>query len=224
MKLRPLNSKKQKAQPKAGVALPGRSENVMIVNSRGERIPARVAESDGDCVLVAPVARDAQPVAPGQAEHLVLEFTIPRGRIRLEGDAQMEGRDLLRFDDLRPTEVVQEREYVRVASSRPVTIHSTNGAGDVQTYSVDLSGGGILLAGPSTLKVGERIPFELSTEPGRPPISGIGVVVRADTRSRKAIQFDQISEGDRRRLVRFIFECQRTERQRGLQRSDQNGS
>jgi hypothetical protein len=223
MKLGPLNSKKPKAHPKSDVALPGRSESVTIVNSRGEHIPARIVESDGDCVLVAPVARDAQPVTAGHAEHLTLEFTIPRGRIRLEGDAQMEGRDLVRFEDLHPTEVLQEREYVRVASARPVTIHSTHGAGDLQTYSVDLSGGGILLAGPSTLKIGERVPFELTTEPGRPPISGVGVVVRADTHSRKAIQFDQISEGDRRRLVRFIFECQRAERHRGLQRSDQNG-
>jgi PilZ domain len=224
MKLKILNTKPSKEPPKSDVALPERADAVTIIDAHGGRTPARVAENDGECVLVAPISRDAEPTKDGQVERLALEFTIPRGRIRLEGDVELEGRDLLRFADLHPTELLQEREYVRVASARPVTLQAGGTAGTVQTYSVDLSGGGILLAGPSTLKIGERIPFQLTTEPDRPPISGVGIVVRADTASRRAIEFDQISEGDRRRLVRFIFECQRVERRRGLQRSDQSAS
>ena len=39
----------------------------------------------------------------------------------------------------------------------------------------------------------------------------------------RAICFDEIAEGDHRRLVRYIFECQRAERRRGLERSDGRG-
>jgi c-di-GMP-binding flagellar brake protein YcgR len=48
------------------------------------------------------------------------------------------------------------------------------------------------------------------------PIGGKGRVVRIDDRRRRAVEFTSISELDRRRLIRFIFECQRDERQRGL--------
>ena len=50
----------------------------------------------------------------------------------------------------------------------------------MRSYSVDLSGGGMLLAGPSTLKIGERVDFRLTTAPGSAPILGSGTVVRTD--------------------------------------------
>jgi len=45
-------------------------------------------------------------------------------------------------------------------------------------------------------------------------------VVRIDPQGRRAVEFDSISDLDRRRLVRFIFECQRSERRRGLEGDD----
>jgi len=206
------------------VTLPSPSDAVTIVGPRGERIPARVVDSDGDSVDVALMFRPARPLRQDLLKQLTMEFTLPRGRVRLQGDVQLEDRDLLHFADLRPVELRQEREYVRVPSSRPVTISIDHGPGKVLTYSVDLSGGGILLAGPSTLQIGERIPFELTTDKGEAPIRGVGVVVRVDSESRRAIRFERISEVDRRRLVRFIFECMRVERQRQLLRGGPGGS
>ncbi len=40
--------------------------------------------------------------------------------------------------------------------------------------------------------------------------------MRTDGQGRLGVVFDEISDLDRRRLVRFIFECQRAERRRGL--------
>jgi len=209
----------------ADATLPGRSEAVTIIGPRGERIPGRVIESSSEGVDVALMFRSTRPLREDQLGKLALEFTLPRGRIRLQGDVSLEGHDLLHIGQLRPVEVRQEREYVRVPSSRPVTIGSARGPGSkVLTYSVDLSGGGILLAGPSTLEVGERVPFELAAAKGEPPISGVGVVVRVDSASRRAIRFEQISDADRRRLVHFIFECMRLERRRKLQRGGRDGS
>ena len=55
------------------------------------------------------------------------------------------------------------------------------------------------------------------------PISGTGKVVRVDAQGHRAVEFESISDLDRRRLVRFIFECQRAERRRGLDREGSGG-
>jgi hypothetical protein len=189
---------------------------VTIVRPSGERVQARIVERDGEQLLVALMFRVERPLDPGRLDELQLEFTNPRGRVRLQGTVTLEDRELLRFSELRSHELIQEREYVRVPSTRPVLVLTGSSQGTIQTYSVDLSGGGILLAGPSTLKVGEQVQFRLTIAKGAPPIAGVGTVVRTDTQGRRALCFDEIREGEHRRLVRFIFECQRTERRRGL--------
>ena len=41
--------------------------------------------------------------------------------------------------------------------------------------------------------------------------------MRTDLQGHRALCFDEIGDGDHRRLVRFIFDCQRAERRRGLE-------
>jgi hypothetical protein len=205
-----------KAQDRGELMLPERSDPVAIVRPSGERIQARVAERDGDELLVVLLFRAERPLGEGSLDELVLEFTTSRGRVRIRGTVALEDAESLRFRELHSVEMIQQREYVRVQSTRPVLVLTGGSEGTVQTYSVDLSGGGILLAGPSTLKVGEQVRFQLSTVKGSPPITGVGTVVRTDTQGRRAICFDEIAEGEHRRLVRFIFDCQRAERRRGL--------
>ncbi len=218
-----MRLRRVKTQSEAAPSLPARAEAVTIVRPSGERVPARVAECDGDSLLVALMFRSEQPFQRGRLSGVELEFTSGRGRVRLRGVVTLEGSELLRFDELEPCEVIQEREYVRVPATRPVAVSAASGPGSVQTFSVDLSGGGMLLAGPGTLKVGERIGFRLTTAQGGAPIVGTGTVVRTDSQGRRAVCFDEISEGDHRRLVRYIFECQRAERRRGLEQGGRHG-
>ncbi|HVR06351.1 MAG TPA: PilZ domain-containing protein [Solirubrobacteraceae bacterium] len=205
------------------LALPGRASVVTLVRPSGERVQARIAERGEDSLLVALMFRAEVPLRNSELDRLVLEFTDRRGRVRLQGQVALQERDLLRFRGLRPMEVVQEREYVRVPIARPVTIAAGSSRSSVDTYSVDVSGGGMLLAGPATLKVGERVDFRIATAKGGTPIAGRATVVRIDNHGRRAICFDEISEGDHRRLVKFVFECQRAERRRGLERGGRNG-
>ncbi len=117
----------------------------------------------------------------------------------------------------RSVEVLQEREYVRIRSARPVLVYGGPNQEQVQSYTVDVSGGGFLLAGPDALKIGEEIQFQLDADtgraadqrhrPSRARSTGKGVARSSST---------SITDLDRRRLVRFIFECQRAERRRGL--------
>lgn len=199
--------------------LPEKSDAVTLVTAGGERIQARVVEREENSLLVGLMFRPEQPLTERALQDPVLEFAGARGRVRVRGTANLEDRDLVRLRDLYSIEVLQEREYVRVRSTRPVLVSDRNSHSPVQTYSVDVSGGGLLLAGPNTLKIGEQVQFRLTTTPGSAPITGTGTVVRTDVRGHRAICFDSISEGDHRRLVRFIFECQRAERRRGLEAS-----
>jgi hypothetical protein len=213
----------EKSQP---ALLPERAATVTLVPSTGERIPARVLQSGAETLLVAIMVATA-PLSYRQLEGLVVEFVGERGRVRLTGTATMENPsepDVLRIDRPRSVEVLQEREYVRIMSSRPVLVYGGPDQIPVQSYTVDLSGGGILLAGPDSLKIGDEVEFQLTLTPGVLLIGGKGKVVRIDAQSRRAVEFTAISELDRRRLIRFIFECQRSERQRGLETDDRYGN
>jgi hypothetical protein len=218
-----MKLRRAKSDESGELTLPARAGAVTIVRPSGERVQARVAERDTESLLVALMFRTEQPLRTGELGALVLEFTDRRGRVRLQGEVTLEDRELLRFRELRSVEVVQEREYVRVPAARPVTVSGGGSRVAMQTYSVDLSGGGMLLAGPGTLKIGERIQFRLTTSKGGPPITGSATVVRTDSQGHRAICFDEIGEGDHRRLVKFIFECQRAERRRGLEHRHRNG-
>ena len=106
---------------------------------------------------------------------------------------------------------------MRVVRARPVTIRRGVERTAISTYSIDLSGLGILLAGPDTLSLGEHIGFRLSLSDNEPPIVGEATVVRLDPRGYRAIRLEDLAEVEQRRLVRFVFECQREDRRRQLE-------
>jgi hypothetical protein len=214
-----------KSEASKPIALPGRSENVLLATTAGERIPARVIERGVNTLLVAIIV-PTKPLSAAELEGMVLEFLTSGGRVRLQGTVRIEDPaepELLRVDEPRSIEVLQQREYVRIGAARPVLVYAGTDRLQVQSFTVDLSGGGFLLAGPDTLKIGDQVQFQLTITPGEPQVSGSGTVVRSDSRGRRAVAFDQISDLDRRRLVRFLFECQRVERRRGLESDDRYG-
>jgi PilZ domain len=213
----------EKSKP---VALPERSQDVTLVPAGGTGLPARVLERGPDTLLVA-IMVPIEPLSYRQLDGLVLEFVAPQGRVRLTGTASIEDPaepDVVRIDGPRSIEVLQEREYVRIKSARPALVYGGPDKLPTQSYTVDLSGGGFLLAGPDTLKIGDEVDFQLTLTPGVLLISGKGRVVRVDAQGRRAVEFESITELDRRRLIRFIFECQRAERQRGLEPDGRYGS
>ena len=219
--MRILRSKQRESE---AVALPEVSESVTVAVRGAGWIPARVLERGPDMLVVA-ITVPTRRFAPEQLEGLTVEFSSPRGRVRLGGTvAGQDARspELITLTAPRSIKVLQEREYVRIKSARPVLVYAAREGTQIQSYTVDVSGGGLLLAGPDTLAVGEELEFRLTLTPGVTPVTGTGRVVRVDGQGRRAVEFESISELDRRRLVRFIFECQREERRRGLE-GDEGG-
>lgn len=109
-------------------------------------------------------------------------------------------------------------------ASRPVLVYVGRDRRPVNTYSVELAGGGLLLAGPDVLEVGEDVEFQLTLVPDTEPIVGMGRVVRSDVKGRRAITFTEMSDLNRRRVVRFIFARERAERRRMLEVDERDGN
>jgi hypothetical protein len=204
----------------ATVELPGRSDKITIVPLSGARVPARVIEAQTGTLLVA-ITVPIDPLSNAQLQALLIEFQGPKGRVHLTGTASIADPsepDVLRIDDPREIDTVQEREYVRIRSARPALVFGGPEMIQINSHTVDISGGGFLLSAADALKVGDRVHFQLELPEGELPIAGSGKVVRVDPNGHRGIVFDDdIKELDRRRLIRYIFDCQRVELRRGLE-------
>lgn len=107
----------------------------------------------------------------------------------------------------------RRRANVRIQAECSVVAYVGDNRSRVQTYTLDLSAGGMLVAGLSMLEKGERFEFQLTLAAGAPPVEGAGSVVRSDPQGRCAVVFDSLREGDERRLSAFITDWQRGQRQ-----------
>ena len=173
----------------------------------------RTFERGEEVVLVVLVNLDDERESDS-VEAAKLEYTSRRGLIKLRGEAVFEDPSLIRFHPDGDAEVLQRRDFVRVAHPHPVTVESAED-GRRHVHTVDLSGGGMLLADDETLVRGSDDPLHhldhhhRASDRGRSPVSSAS----ARTASGRSM-FEQIAEHDRQRLIRFVFECMRTARAR----------
>jgi hypothetical protein len=191
--------------------LPGSGQGTLTTPS-GEELPVRTFERGEEVVLVVLVDiegdHESEPVDSAD-----LEYTSRRGLIKLHGAAVFEDHSLIRFRPHGDAEILQRRDFVRVHTPHPVTLESSEESA-YRTHTVDLSGGGMLLADADTLAVDQTIRFVISVGADREPVEGVARVVRAREDGNRALVFEQISEYDRQRLIRFVFECMRNARAR----------
>jgi hypothetical protein len=185
----------------------------LVTNDEGQSVPVRIARHDREMVLLVLEMPPGEHPDPDAVQRLVLECGSAYGVVKVRGEAELEPGHVVRFRALEALEVRQRRQFVRVQVTRPVIVAA--GAENVHTSSVDLSGGGMLLAGPSGLDGGDEVEFRIDVQEGMPPIEGIGRVVRRTDDGHRAIAFDRISDEDRERLIHFVFEADRVARARG---------
>ena len=190
---------------------PGSGQGTLTTPA-GEELPVRTFERGEEVVLVVLVNIDDEHQTDS-LESAKLEYTSRRGLVKLRGEAVFEDPSLVRFRPNGDAEVLQRRDFVRVDTPQPVTVESSED-GKRRAHIVDLSGGGMLLADDETLGVDETIRFTLSVATTELPVEGIARVVRIREDGKRGLMFEQISEHDRQRLIRFVFECMRTARAR----------
>jgi hypothetical protein len=199
--------------PASGLQLPEPPHPVKLVFPGGRNMPARVTQRDGDELVVLMLYPLPRPIRDAERNSIVIEV-IDDGHIsRLGGRASLVDHETLRFADLH---FVQRREYVRIKATVPVFVTPSGERYQIQCASLDLSGGGMLLRGLDMLAIGDHIEFSFAIGEDNTEITGTAAIVRCDEQGNSALCFEQISEADRRRLIRFLFERQREERRKGL--------
>jgi hypothetical protein len=196
-----------------------------LTTSDGAELAVRTFARGPDVALVVLVDLD-ESLDPERLGTAVLEYNSTRGVVRLRGEAVLEDRSLLRFEAQDDAEVTQRREFVRVHTPQAVTLKNSDPEAseqeapvrsadlDLHAHTVDVSGGGMLVAGVAGLSAGDSVRFSMQTGAGEMPIAGLARVVRVLDDGKLALVFEQIEEADRQRLIRFVFECMRNARAR----------
>lgn len=93
----------------------------------------------------------------------------------------------------------ERRALPRAPIARPVVV--LRRAGEQRTFALDVSTGGVLVAGPADLAVGERIELQLELDG---PLRAHAQVVRDAPNGMKGLRFDGLAAADRDRLERFV--------------------
>ncbi len=185
-------------------------EQGRLTTPHGAQLPVRTYGQGEDVVLVVLSDIDDSLLAE-QLEPALLEYTSTRGVVRMKGEAVFEQRSLVRFHVRGDTEVIQRREFVRVHTPQQVLLGDPPRDEDVPpAHTVDLSGGGMLLAGAENLRVGDAVRFRMRLGEQTATVGGVARVIRIHHDGKRALMFDQIDEADRQRLIRFVFQILRT--------------
>lgn len=127
----------------------------------------------------------------------------------------------------RQIERIQRRKYLRLPATIPVTYRVLNNPekSDVyHSFTLDISGGGVLICSPVCLSYNDKLDITLAL-PQKGEINVVGRVLRIEERIDKksrirsyllGIEFLEINEPDRDKIIAFIFDMQRRMRRKGL--------
>jgi hypothetical protein len=175
-------------------------------------LAARIEElSDGYAIvgLFKPPEPPLEDIGPIQG---IIEAVGPRGLTRLVGTLRQKDReiDAARLDFDQGPEVIQRRQFVRIDTTTTVTLTRAD-ATKHKTYTLNLSGAGLLLGGPEDLDMDEQVKVDIDVGEDEVPIHAQGRVVRVTQDGYRGVRIEIIEEGDRERLIHFVFERQRTQ-------------
>lgn len=93
----------------------------------------------------------------------------------------------------------ERRSLARAPVARPVIVRRP--AGERRTFALDVSAGGVLVAGPSDLMIGELVDLRIDLDE---PVQVRAQVVREAPNGMKGLRFDGLGDADRDRLERFV--------------------
>jgi hypothetical protein len=149
-----------------------------------------------------------------------LAVATPRGVLRTKGAVLSADRmgivEIVVGSEL---ELDQRREHVRVAARVPGVVGTKDPTRlPLDTYTLDVSAGGVLVAGAGPLGIGAPVSVTVKL-PESDPLRAEGRIARRTEMGHAALVFDGIAERDREALVRWIFERQRLERRQARESS-----
>jgi c-di-GMP-binding flagellar brake protein YcgR len=192
-----------KADRQVTVAIPGLEE-----------VPARVVRRGEGFTDLKLLARPRTPLQTLEHTQVYLEFVTDDGMWRLLGTLSLhaaEDGESLHFAHTGRAQLLQRRAHVRTDCIAAVII-TPDGGKPQKCLSLNISGGGILLRGLSDVEVDTELAFDLRLDLLPARIQGRCRVVRATPDGLHGVQFTEIDEGERDRLVRFAYQREKAAR------------
>lgn len=194
----------------SAIQAPKHASTGQLVAANGLSVPVSIRHTDHGTMLT--VLEDPGDLYEQPLVELTLESAGRRGLVRSRGTGQRVDDSVIQFFVGDTADIVQRRQYVRVVAAQRVVLHDLEGELVVDTFAVNISGGGMLLSTPRDLELHKetRVKFILYLRDDDEPITGIGMICRIEAaEERVAIMFEEISRRDRERTIRFVFERQR---------------
>jgi hypothetical protein len=195
-------------------------QDVFVIAPSGAPINARIDDMSPKDMLLSLFSHHRDPAEPLAGNQVELQFIARRGVCRVDGEAQRSrrGPNALIFQPKGEPRVIQRRDFVRVDAVLPVNYAPFGTEGYVvETHTMNLSGGGFLVAAPDALRVGDLMQFtiDLSAAEGEDagPLVCVGKAVRQTDGGALGIEFFDLSEDDRGRIIRYVFARERLARQ-----------
>ena len=207
-------SKKVKSPPFSaqGGDAPAPGELAALRVGNAPEVDVRIVSVTDEAAAVRVIGSRALGAGPA-----VMDYTSRLGLCRAKGRVTpAEGQpDHLLFHPDGEVERRQRRSYARVETTQPVTlVLADRSAPAIGTYTVNVSGSGVLLAGPGNLREGQRVELALKLDDGyEGAVLAGGRVSRTTPEGYRGVCIEQISDADRDRLVRFVFARERVVRQ-----------
>jgi hypothetical protein len=208
--------------------LPSVGDELLLAVPQTEHVLARVTEAGPGFFDLALLEQPATPTPRLERSALMIEFINDDGIARMHGRLDVPqhrrgiGRgygekDTVRFAHRGSPQLLKRREYVRATVALTLTLSAVGADGDgvtVHAHALDLSGGGMLVKGLQAPRLGDELRFELDLGDGDTPVSGNGRIVRLETADRVGLQFSDVAQPDRIRLMHLAFEMSREQRRR----------
>jgi PilZ domain len=186
---------------------PGKHVTVRLPG--GDSLPAHIEDADATSVTVALLLKAHLTLSVFKDRVARVEYADKRGLHKLSCtilDVLPGDRLLLSHEQ---EDVVQRRDYFRVEAYAPLTITTREETPrTLETNSVDLSAGGMLIADPVEIPAETVIDIQIKLDPGT-PLRAVGRVIRNTGDKKTAVQIVEISQSDRQQLMRYITERQR---------------
>jgi hypothetical protein len=212
--------------------LPIVGDELLLSVPQTEQILVRVTDAGPGFFDLDLLEQPATPQPMLERSGLMIEFINDDGIARLHGRLDVpryrrgSGRgygpawgekNTVRFAHRGSPQLLKRREFVRATVDLPLTLLAPSADEEnvmTQANAIDLSGGGMLVKGLEDVHVDDVLRFELELGDGQDPVRGRGRVVRQVTADRVGLQFCELDQPDRVRLMHLAFEMSREQRRR----------
>jgi c-di-GMP-binding flagellar brake protein YcgR len=208
--------------------LPSVGDELLLSVPQTEQVLARVTADGPGFFDLDLLEQPNTPQPMLERSALMIEFINDDGIARMHGRLDVPqyrrgiGRgygekNTVRFAHRGSPQLLKRREFIRATVDLPLTLLRPGADEEVVTthaQALDLSGGGMLVGGLEAAHLDDELRFEVCLGEDEAPLRGMGRVVRLETADRAGLQFTDVTQADRIRIMHLAFEMSREQRRR----------